>query len=79
MVCEEVKSDKYQTRKSPAFHAGHCAGQTKKGKDGDYISKEDARGVYKWIKVSGAATRKVLKGSKAKITGLPVKSKKTRR
>ena len=65
MVCEEVKSEKYQTRKSPPFHAGQCAGQTKKGKDGDYISKEDARGVYKWIKTSGAVTRKVPKGAKA--------------
>ena len=68
MVCEEVKSEKYQTRKSPPFHAGHCPGKTKRGKDGDYISKEDARGVYKWVKAASGATRKAPKapkGSKA--------------
>ena len=73
MVCEEVKSEKYQTRKSPPFHAGHCPGQTKKGKDGDYVSKEDARGVYKWVKASAGVgavvkasqTKKAPKGSKA--------------
>jgi hypothetical protein len=33
MGCEEVKSEKYQTRKSPAFHAKDCKDLTKKGKD----------------------------------------------
>lgn len=51
MTCTEVKSSKYQTRKSPAFHASDCKGTRKKGKDGDYISKADKKGVYKWIKV----------------------------
>jgi len=51
MKCEEVKTTKYQTRKSPPFHAGQCAGQTKKGKDGTYMSKEGSNGVYKWVKV----------------------------
>ena len=66
MECVEVKTPKYQTRKSPAFHAGKCPGQTKQGKDGVYESKEDARGVYKWIKVGTkvGSTRKV-PGSKA--------------
>jgi hypothetical protein len=74
MVCEEVKTPKYQTRKSPPFHAGKCPGQTKKGKDGVYESKADARGIYKWIKVGAASkvganakpglTRKAPKGSK---------------
>ena len=50
MPCEEVKSEKYQTRKSPPFHAANCKDLTKKGKNGDYVSKADARGVYKWIK-----------------------------
>ena len=61
-ACEEVKSAKYQTRKSPAFHAGDCKDLTKKGKDGNYVSKADGRGVYKWVKVH--ATRKVPKGTK---------------
>jgi hypothetical protein len=61
MSCKEVTSEKYQTRKSPAFHARDCAGQTKKGKDGDYLSKADSKGIYKWVKISGA-TRKVPKG-----------------
>ena len=65
MSCTEVKSKKYQTRKSPPFHAGDCKDQTKKGKDGDYVSKADKRGVYKWVKVS-ASTRK--KGTKAYFT-----------
>lgn len=73
MVCEEVKSEKYQTRKSPPFHAGQCPEQIKKGKDGDYVSKEDARGVYKWVKASAGVgavvkasqTKKAPKGSKA--------------
>jgi hypothetical protein len=63
MGCEEVKSAKYQTRKSPAFHAGECRGLTKKGKDGSYISKPDSKGVYKWVK----ATRKVKGAKKAKV------------
>ena len=70
MPCQEVKSEKYQTRKSPPFHAGDCKGETKKGKDGDYISKPDARGTYKWIKAAGVSnasnnkTRKLHKGAK---------------
>ena len=55
--CVEIKTSKYQTRKSPAFHAKDCKDLTKKGKDGQYISKKDARGIYKWVKVS--ATRKI--------------------
>lgn len=60
MSCKEVKSAKYQTRKSPPFHAGDCKDKTKKGKDGSYVSKPDSRGVYKWVKVN--ATRKLAKG-----------------
>ena len=63
VACEEVKSAKYQTRKSPAFHAGDCKDLTKKGKDGNYVSKSGAKGIYKWVKVS--ATRKVPKGTKS--------------
>ena len=70
MACEEVKSQKYQTRKSPPFHARDCKNLTKKGKDGDYISKTDAKGVYKWVKVSSVKnkTRKVTKGAKSYLT-----------
>ena len=57
MPCEEVKSTKYQTRKSPPFHAGDCKGSTKQGKDGSYVSTPDAKGIYKW-------TRKSPKGEK---------------
>jgi hypothetical protein len=63
MTCTEIQSEKYQTRKSPAFHAKDCKNLTKKGKDGDYISKADSRGVYKWVKTRG--TRKVKKGTKS--------------
>jgi hypothetical protein len=49
MVCEEIKDKKYQTRKSPAFHARDCKGVIKQGKDGYYISSPDKRGIYKWI------------------------------
>jgi len=55
--CVEIKTSKYQTRKSPAFHAKDCKDLTKKGKDGQYVSKKDARGIYKWVKVN--ATRKM--------------------
>lgn len=50
MTCQEVKSDKYQGRKSPPFHAKDCKNLTRKGKDGNYLSKPDSRGIYKWIK-----------------------------
>ena len=57
MPCTEVKSSKYQTRKSPAFHASDCKGLQKKGKDGTYISQADKRGIYKWVK-KGTQKRK---------------------
>ena len=53
MSCKQVTDKKYQTRKSPPFHAGDCKGVEKKGKNGTYVSKADARGVYKWIIVTG--------------------------
>jgi hypothetical protein len=49
-TCLEVKDKKYQTRKSPPFHAGDCKGQEKKGKDGLYVSVADKKNVYKWVK-----------------------------
>ena len=64
MDCKEVKSTKYQTRKSPAYHAGECKGETKKGKDGDYVSSPNGRGVYTWKKV-GNKTRKANSGEKS--------------
>jgi hypothetical protein len=57
MSCTEVKSSKYQTRKSPPFHAGDCKGLQKKGKDGIYVSQADKRGIYKWVK-KRTSTRK---------------------
>lgn len=67
MPCKEVKSQKYQTRKSPPFHAGDCKDLTQKGNDGDYLSKPDANGVYKWVKVNAGKnkTRKLPKGVKS--------------
>ena len=62
MPCEEVKSPKYQTRKSPPFHAKDCKDLAKKGKNGTYVSQADSRGVYKWVKTG--STRKAAKGSK---------------
>lgn len=61
-----IQSEKYQTRKSPPFHAKDCKNLTKKGKDGDYVSKPDARGVYKWVKVTQGKTRKTRKVRKAR-------------
>ncbi len=49
MACIEMKSKKYQTRKSPAFHAKDCKGLKKKGKNGKmYVSAPDKKGIYKW-------------------------------
>ena len=68
MTCQEVRSKKYQTRKSPPFHAGDCKGLTKAGKDGNYVSKADRRGIYKWVKGSGSGSgsgsRKTAKSEK---------------
>ena len=49
-MCTEMKSAKYQTRKSPPFHAADCKGTMKNGKDGAYVAQADKRGVYKWVK-----------------------------
>lgn len=65
MTCEEVKDKKYQARPSPPFHAKDCKGQTKKGRNGrSYLSKADAKGIYKWVPQT--QTRK-LKGKKYSI------------
>lgn len=57
-------STKYQTRKSPPYHAQECRNMTKPGKDGKYVSKADSRGIYKWVKVP--QTRKLQKKRKFK-------------
>lgn len=49
MPCVEIKDKKYQTRKSPAFHAGDCKGVIKQGRDMYYISSPDKSGIYKWV------------------------------
>ena len=65
--CTEVKTKKYRSRPGPPYHASDCKGQTKKGNDGKpYVSKADARGVYKWVAV-GSKTRKVPKGKRYEI------------
>lgn len=71
MACIEIKSKKYQTRKSPPYHAKDCKGLTKKGNDGKtYISSVDKNGIYKWVlkendkratlKKSGIKTYKII-------------------
>lgn len=61
MPCKEVMDKKYQTRKSPAFHAKDCKNLIKKGKDGNYISKPDSKGVYKWVKIATGHQNKTRK------------------
>lgn len=61
MPCTEVKTEKYQTRKSPPFHAKDCKNLTRKGKDGPYRSKADAKGIYKWVKGVPTAAKKGVK------------------
>jgi hypothetical protein len=56
MSCAEIQSNKYQTRKSPPFHAKDCKDLIKKGKDGDYVSRSDIKGIYKWVKVGAKRT-----------------------
>ena len=58
MSCKEIKTAKYQTRKSPAFPANQCKHLTKKGKDGTYVSRADVNGVYKWVKVNKTRKQK---------------------
>ena len=65
MPCTEVKSTKYQTRKSPAFHAGDCKGMTKKGKDGSYVSRANKRGIYTWIRLG--TSRQVRLGTSRQV------------
>ena len=65
MSCKEVHTEKYQTRKSPPFHASNCKNLTKKGKNGTYISKADSSGTYKWVKdTKGTKNTKDKKGAK---------------
>jgi hypothetical protein len=58
MSCKKVYNAAYQTRKSPAFHAGDCKGLQKKGKDGTYVSKADSRGIYKWVKMANKTLKR---------------------
>ena len=56
MSCKKVKTTKYLTRKSPAYHAAACAGETKLGNDKEeWTSVADKRGVYTWKKTMKAA------------------------
>ena len=55
-ACVPVNTKKYQTRKSPPYHAKDCKGAAKKGKNGKvYVSAPDSRGVYKWVVTSNGA------------------------
>lgn len=74
--CVALKTAKYKARPSPPYHAGDCKGKTLKGNDGrKYKSVADARGMYKWVSVSGvsgasaSAKGKVNKTRKAKPAG----------
>ena len=56
MPCKKVKTTKYRTRKSPAYHAAACAGEIKLGNDKEeWTSVADKRGVYTWRKTMKAA------------------------
>jgi hypothetical protein len=66
MVCIEIQSNKYQTRKSPPFHAKDCKDLIKKGKDGDYVSRSDIKGIYKWSKIAG---KPVARNTRKKVNG----------
>jgi hypothetical protein len=67
MSCKELKTKKYQTRKSPAFPAQACKGLTKKGKDGTYVSKADKRGIYKWVKADALRNTQKVHLRKGKV------------
>ena len=59
MECKKVDTRKYKNRPSPPYHASECKGKSMKGNDGAmYISKADAKGVYKWVHKE-SKTRKV--------------------
>lgn len=79
--CKEVQAAKYQTRKSPPFHAQDCKDMTKRGKDGNYISKPDVRGVYKWVKASTQTRKKCNTTTYTILTmaTIPSRSKSTER
>jgi hypothetical protein len=65
--CVAVKTAKYRDRPSPPYHAGDCKGKTLKGNDGrKYKSVADARGVYKWVSVSGSASASASKNKTRK-------------
>lgn len=66
MVCIEIKTKKYQTRKGPPYHAKDCKGLIKKGNDGkEYVSAVDSRGIYKWVpKENGSRSTLKKKGVK---------------
>ncbi len=58
-TCQKNTTRKYKERPSPPYHASDCKGKSMKGNDGTmYISKADAKGIYKWIR-KGTQTRKV--------------------
>jgi hypothetical protein len=59
--CQKVDSKKYQTRKSPPYHANLCKGKVLKGNDNNpWKSISDSRGVYTWKSLN--KTRKLPKG-----------------
>ena len=73
--CTKQSSKKYLQRKSPAYSANSCCGQTKKGNDGKmYVSKKDKNGICKWsLKRSASKENKKSSGKKAS----PTKRRKT--
>ena len=55
-ACIEQKTKKYRSRGSPPYSAMDCKGSSKKGNDGaTYVSKQDKRGIYRWVKGVGGA------------------------
>jgi hypothetical protein len=51
MPCRRMTTRKYKLRPSPPYPAQECKGLVKKGSDGaTYVSKANARGIYRWTR-----------------------------
>jgi len=68
MSCIEVKTKKYQYRKSPPYHAKNCKGEIKIGNDGKkWKSITNNKMIYKWIAMDSKTIKTIKTGNK--ITG----------
>lgn len=59
--CKKITSKKYQTRKSPPYHANMCPNVIKKGNDNnEWISVANKRGVYTWKRTTQKTSQATL-------------------